>query len=724
MSSNNGKYQERIYQLDELILDVYNAVYARSGGFKTRFMDANDLKMERFKTSDYNLDTIFEKTIVKFVDNYPTGLMLNGKSVEQFLFKRKGETHVTTIRIVPYINKNAVDNMNDPVNVNQIIRTLLSELVVNDKTNNILLPIINVDIIGSDLSTYNKIFPKIDKNKYYSVQITERFYKLTRLDQFLRDYPLEPRIIKSIIYQAVDVLYRISESYPTFRYNQFIPEMIDCYLKTKDNLTYPEIKLGDFYLAEINDVIDNNYIKNADVNIPFIDSIYSDLYQLLNYLWNRINVNIRESNELVALFDQFLPEKIRSPGSYLTEELWNSLSNEEKFDLRIKNIKNSTFFTSKDSLINTDFVNNDVNGELSGGQESVNELTNNQLTENDDIERTDYDTMIDHDDDEESDSGSLDTVSEEDEPSRVVDLMEGPNKKYYNNDIDNMSNKKSNRRNNGSVRKVVDDSKLDNDRNLEDEMTEIDITTGRTSDYPATEEPTEEKTIRNRPSRIINISESDSVSRRSLNSRPKTYQGRRMIGENKNRNNGEGQINSNSYLPQNGQQYDNTIQSNGVPSRINSIGGLFGMSANEFNSRPQPSSYEQIAQQMLQQQQQPGLGQFLPSNMPVNTTAQIPMPIQNPGMPMMQQMMPQMTPQMQSFSQNPSQASDTKDALYRYLAATSQNPSQQQIDPAMMAMLMQQQQTPPQMAQMPYQQMGIPAIGGQTGGARNPFFFQ
>ncbi len=88
MSNNNDKYQHRIYQLDELILDVYNAVYSKNGKFKSKFMDANDLKMERFKASDYNLDTIFDKTIIKYGGNYPTGLMLNGKSIEQIWFKK------------------------------------------------------------------------------------------------------------------------------------------------------------------------------------------------------------------------------------------------------------------------------------------------------------------------------------------------------------------------------------------------------------------------------------------------------------------------------------------------------------------------------------------------------------------------------------------------------------------------------------------------------------
>lgn len=676
---SNDRYQDKIYRLDELILDVYNEVYSKSGRFKTKFMDATDLKMDRFKASDYNLDTIFEKTV--FDNYYPTGLMLKGKPVEQMWFKRKGETHVTTIRMVPYINKEAVDNMNDPVNVNQVIRTLLSELVVNDKTNNILLPIINVDVVGSDLVTYNKVFPKVNENTYYSVQITERFYKLTRLDKFLRDYPLEPRIIKSIIYQAVDVLYRINESYPTFRYNQLIPEMMDCYLKVKGDITYPEIKLGDFYLAEIRGIIENNYLKNTDINIPYIDSIYSDLYQLLNYLWNRLNTVIKESQELVEFFDHYLPGKIRSDNAYLTEELWNSLSNEEKFDLRIKNIKNSAYLAGKDILASTDFVENN-NGELSGGRESENELTSIQFTENEDIERT------------------VSRISDEQENS--AGLTEA-NKKYYSNDIDDMSNKKSNRRNNRLERDLSNsESTRRSEKNLSnrnaEELTEVDVITGKESEYTEElTESTEKNTTRSRPSRIINVSESD-VLRRAIHSKPKSYQGRRIIGENKN---SQENARSNSF------QYDN-LQNNGVPSRINSIGNLFGITPNDFNNRGSPMGYEQIAQQMAQQFQQNGVSQYLPSALPSNTVSQIPLPIQNPAGGLT-------NPSMQQNNRTPEQ-----EALYRYLAAANQTP-QQQIDPNMMAMLMQQQ--PTQIGQT-YPQMAVPTTTGQTGGARNPFFFQ
>jgi hypothetical protein len=175
MTDQVEKYHPRLYQIDELIFDVYNFVYAKNTDkYQTKVIDPSDLKMIRFKLSDYDLDSIFEKTKVKFAGVAPTGL-----DTDQIIIKRQGESYMTNVRIISYASKDAVDDINDAVNVNQIIRTLLSELVITERTNNLLLPILNIDIIGEDLSEYEIVDKMIDSKKFYSVEITEKFYTLT-----------------------------------------------------------------------------------------------------------------------------------------------------------------------------------------------------------------------------------------------------------------------------------------------------------------------------------------------------------------------------------------------------------------------------------------------------------------------------------------------------------------------------------------------------------------
>jgi len=945
MADQIEKYSDEVYQLDYLISSVYNFVYAKNGKNKIKFMDTSDLKLSRFKLYDYNLDVIFDKTRIQYVGNYSTGIKINGKNIEEIWFKRKGETYMSTIRIIPYIDNSTINDMTDPINVNQIVRTLLSELVINERTSNILLPIINVDVENTDLTPYNKVAPLTQKNKFYSVEITERFYSLKTLDEFLKEFPLEMRVLKSIIYQAVDVLYQINISYPAFRYNQLFPEMINCYLKENNGVVLPELKLSNFYLSEIGEIIQNSYLKNPENSIPKIDSSYSDLYQLLNYMWNNVSTDIKKYPELVSLFEVILPQKIRSNDLYLSKELWDKLTEEEKFDLRIKNIRNNTSFTSKDSLLNTTFVeSNNINDESSSEdtnepldeninefqdegtneltdditkepsdgitneflyespkqlakdnknepsddntselsritkntqqnnliddklfeekediqtrfgnespKESPNELTSDIQTENDesfdtnifskkqdesinipnikkinvvlDINYKNIDTGMDNDLETENDMYTDDSelsidndkmsipqeetmdfrksrlipqgetmdfrksrlIPQEEtmdfRKSRLIpqgETMDFPNKKYSNNDIDNMSNKNSKRnnisgrndfsdtkRNNISSRNDFSDTKRNNsssrydtDRdnlsdikkrseasitrpnsdNLSDtkKRSETSITRANSDDrYGATNsdldrinsdriEETEENTEdrrRTRPSRIINIQDTQFEPKKSNKNKLKTYQGRRRINGTNNTNN------TNMLMPDtlnyNGRQSDNQIpydfnnnnlnnnlNINGVPSRINSIGSLLGASTNDYNNRDQNTNYSQMAQQMAQQfQYDPN--QAPTGHLPSNMSQQIPMPIQNPV---------QQTPMMQP----------NNDAIYRYLSASGQMPSQNQVDPNMLAYMMQQNGQMPQMAPAAQALQQMPSIPQQTlpqmgGGKRNPFFFQ
>src|SRR3984885_7950825 len=326
MTSEN--IHSRLYQLDELILYLYNAVYAKIGNYKIKSIDVNKLNMNRFKLSDYDLDQIF--STIEFSRKEATDI----EGINQYVYKRHGETKNCNIRIIPYLNKEDVNDMKNPVNVNQIIRTLLSELVVNGRTNNLLLPIINIDVIGEDLINYAKLKEiEIDENKFYSIEITEKYYTLMSLEQFTFKYPLESNSIRSIIYQATNLLYQINNAFPNFRHNSFLPKYIDCYLRRKKNdidseLFIPELKLGNFFLSSIDNIVPNS-AEPEKINLGLLTP-YSDLYQLLNWLWLHHEINITNSPELIELFDIILPKPIRSNNEKLTKDLFDLLTDEYK----------------------------------------------------------------------------------------------------------------------------------------------------------------------------------------------------------------------------------------------------------------------------------------------------------------------------------------------------------------------------------------------------------
>jgi len=631
MENQVAKYDNRIYQLDELITDLYNAVYAKSGNYQTKLIDVGDLNLTRFKLTDYDLNVIFDQTPIKYDNDYPTGLMRNGHPVKQLWFKRKGETHMSTIRIIPYSGPDVLDDMSDPVNVNQIMKTLLSELVVTEKSNNILLPVINVDVKGSDLVDYPKVNPLVERETYYSVEITEKFYSLMTLDKFLREYPLTLPVIKTIIYQVIDTIHQITNIYPNFRYNQLIPELIDCYLKSDNGTIYPQIKLSDFFLAEITDLVPNNYLKTEQSeSITLIDSNYGDIYQFLNYLWNHINPEIQQHSELVELFDSILPKKIRSDKIYLTKELWDSLSDSEKFDLRAKNILNNPLF-HKNNILPTKYLSDEYDNMARFKNEFPNDLTTEQTFVSDsprfDIFQSELNTVTEN----------LGQVSPE-------------NKKYSNYDIEIMSHKISNNKN----KTLKQSSKYD------------------------LEEETEENRIQT-PSKLISVTDSEvapSKHNKSKLNQPKLrqYHGQRHIGNHANAlsdlneyvnnltnaNNFQNlqamqnMPNTNNFLA-NPSNFNLNSQPNADASRINSIGGLLGFGPNELGRMP-GANYSQVAQQLSQQYGfNPGA-----NTMP----AQFAAPMVNPMPQTMPQAMPQAMPQMN--------AQPDGDAYYKYLAAISQ----------------------------------------------------
>lgn len=441
MADQSMANSDKIYNLEELLTDVYDFFYSKLDDFKTKYINTTDLNLRRFKLDDYDLDVIFENAKIQYVTSLPTGLKYDQETqaeVKQIILKRQGDIYMSNIRIVPYQNKESVTNMADPVNVNQIIKTLFAELYINDNTSNIILPIINVDVTGDDLIEYGILENHVEKGKFYSIQITEKFFKSMNLFSFMKDYPLNLAVIKRIIYQVVDVLYQINLYYPTFRYNQMTPEYLDCYLRNieKEGVTIPEIKMSNYYLSQM-DIIPNDYLKT--INIEYIDSVYSDLYQFLNYLVNNFDATLKKYPELITLIDKILPKKIRSKELLLSKATWDLLSEDEKDDLNIKNIRNNSFFTSKDSLLNSTAIDSNRD-DLFGG--------------------------FSEDDSESSDD---DSSKKDDQKTKRK------NKKYYNNHIDSMKNKKSNKRDKHTDDHEITEERSDNHRPARIINTEDDI---------------------------------------------------------------------------------------------------------------------------------------------------------------------------------------------------------------------------------------------------------
>jgi hypothetical protein len=386
MSKNSNSDNIKFINFDELLTPL------ASGDYEVEPINGVNMEsLSRFVLTDYSLDSIFDNTEITYVGAYPTGLFSTNfnklvaedfsktmtavgqllgdenssnpdaysKPLMEYRFKRKGKTHGTNIRIVKYPNKEAVSDTSNPININIIDRTLLSELVIAKKTTNILLPIINIVASGSDLSTYDFITEPTVKEEFdldlkanYLIQLTEKFHSLASLQDYLDNYPLTKKAILHIIYQLADVLSKIHLIYDDFRQNNLVPEMIDVYFEAISQEVLPKIKLSNFYLAtNLKNPVAYPNSASIDIYAPDdLDPTYSDMYQILNFFWTHHQDDIKKYADVVTLFNDILPKKIRSDKkTYLDADLWNKLDLENKRMLSADFIKKHKVFT----LVNT-----------------------------------------------------------------------------------------------------------------------------------------------------------------------------------------------------------------------------------------------------------------------------------------------------------------------------------------------------------------------------------
>lgn len=416
-----------IDQLDSLIYDIYDYFYKNSDDFIIRNIDTNSLKKNRFKLTDYNLDTVFSKISEK-VNTLPTGL-----GFDQIVMKRMSDTFPCNVRIIPYEN-NDITIIDNPINVHQIIKTLLSDLATDRKTENILIPILNIDVEGSDLSAYQDVIKKkIDEKKFYSIELTEKFWHMETLEDFMQNRVLELDTLVSIFYQIVDVLSQISQAFPDFRHNNLIPSLIDCYTKkSKDGKkTYPVIKLNNYFMAEIPNLVSNQYLKSK--SITKINSIYSDLFQFLNHVYYKYKKDIEKYSQLKSFFDEILPTSLRSEtDERIDVNKWNKLSQEDRDKLSMINIKNNKLFKVDNHFSIKDQGKYDADMSRNKNKEDAEEEFDEEL-------ETDLEEDDEKNDSEENDKTLNEMEKKEIEDNEITVIKN--KKKSNNNDIVNMKHK-------------------------------------------------------------------------------------------------------------------------------------------------------------------------------------------------------------------------------------------------------------------------------------------
>lgn len=432
----------KLWNIDEILSDNYRFLYLNQKDYRTQFIDTENIKLERFKFNSYNYPSLFQniKHIAKF--EFP---ITKKNKIEVNQFKRKGEIYNCILEIVKYPDNNSVTDITHPINVNQIFKTLLSEFLIKDRTRNIIIPIINTDISGLELKKYIKEL-QIDESAMYSVQVIEKYGKIVRLSDFMASNKnLDISVIKYILYQVIDCITKINETYPGFHYNNMDFDSLDCYIINHENIYVPEIKLSYFYFSEIEKIIKNKAVN--EIGMQYYNVPYCDIFYFFKDFVRLYFERIENNEDAVKFFDKYYPKRIRDE-EYFTEETWNKLTDTEKSYLNIRSIRNDEFLSIKE------FINKIESSRLNKNFSEIKRLSKHDFVPETDNYSSDLEETIketDISDDSGSDIMSLNRLladdkiefSDDEEEPEFFSINEKYNKisnnKLSDNNIKNMA---------------------------------------------------------------------------------------------------------------------------------------------------------------------------------------------------------------------------------------------------------------------------------------------
>ena len=262
-----------------------------------------------------------------------------------------------------------------------LVSYLLSELVLERKTNNILLPIVNINVNLLDLKTllkstdnlpiiYDSYFDK-NKKKIICVKVRECFYNLTTLRNYIEtenniDY-------KILLFNIIHTLEVIKRKYKNFGHNSLSLDNIFIYHKNVLNqntilingITYHlptnnyEIKLTNFEntivtngeIELLNGVL--NSIKNTN-DLAYLAKDILKINKNIDLLTKNFLTKLRDmkNNNIETLSDNYFNEYIKNPSDKNKESYKGSRKLNTTFNLHINSENESVFGNQKLVRIN------------------------------------------------------------------------------------------------------------------------------------------------------------------------------------------------------------------------------------------------------------------------------------------------------------------------------------------------------------------------------------
>lgn len=239
----------------------------------------------------------------------------------------------STVQIGTYKQGVSMDDPKIPENVHKVMSYLLStELIGYKLTQGILFPLMNIDIPFKELAPYLKDVPSLEElvpvvesgevNTTLSVVISEHYYKMRRLDEYLKEID-NSTALKVLLFQIVHTLAVIQKKYPGFRHNQLTAEHIYLYQNkvkmekakryTFEGVVYHvpragfDVKVSDFEKSVISGLVENDGLEE---DMKKQDQSY-DIQTIITSLGDKVPDKLKKlsqfksASDALSLFDNF-----------------------------------------------------------------------------------------------------------------------------------------------------------------------------------------------------------------------------------------------------------------------------------------------------------------------------------------------------------------------------------------------------------------------------------
>jgi hypothetical protein len=382
----------------------------------------NQNKTLCYSVKPVNLQDVEDYTSVKrvynknqtysFINNFLNDRITFVKKIltiygNKFIFKKINDPYSVNLTINVYTDTDEQNNLSNPQNINKVFLKLFSDFLSYEQTKHIMLQILNIDVQLIDIEEFfvNSNIPELKQfidaqnvvNKVVSIGITEHFFKLIYLNDFLTVETCSnwtDEHYKALIFQILHTLCLIQNKYPNFRHNGLNVKNMEGYLKTINNSTdkysfnginYEIVNIGFVYKMnhfESSTIVDILVNDQLDEYMRTVDRTY-DIKKFIESLKKHLeSIKIKLPGKTKNFLNKDFTYETTS--AFMLDEYFDSLKimrNKNKNDILGSNKNN------KQDIIENKKSNNNLSEDMPSqsflfkGSRTINSNTNTHLND-------------------------------------------------------------------------------------------------------------------------------------------------------------------------------------------------------------------------------------------------------------------------------------------------------------------------------------------------------